>query len=321
MLAILAAGGVLTQAQVKLAAQFLIDNPEIDATSSAALLGVKGVSDGVGQIVAEQARTLNKDSSAQEMSDLAALFKQFSTSGPGSAAILAHVGPAGIIETLGLTGLLGYTDRESSADLATSVRAVFRTGEPAMAISDPAQSRAFASGLVAYLASDRPGSSWPANDPLALSYLLRDSTLSTPFLGTLGNELEAFEKSFAAHGGTWRQMSIGALGGGSFFDEAHYEAAFDPAASYMTALGKNGEASLQFFTGTGGESSADNLSSSESQDRKEYWIERRKWGHDNFDGLLGALDSATTGSQNLSHPDTAKSAATLASATLPLNLS
>jgi len=70
-------------------------------------------------------------------------------------------------------------------------------------------------------------------------------------------------------------------------------------SSYMSALGRNGEASLQFFT--------------EGDNRQQYWIQQRVWGHDDFEGLLAALDSATTDQGNLSDPTTARDAAALVS--------
>jgi len=81
-------------------------------------------------------------------------------------------------------------------------------------------------------------------------------------------------------------MSGTALGGGNLFDGEDSEGAFDPFTSYMTALGNNGEGALQFF--------------SEGDNRQEYYIGHRKWGHDNFEGLLSALDAATTDPGNLS---------------------
>src|SRR5690606_5329444 len=83
-----------------------------------------------------------------------------------------------------------------------------------------------------------------------------------------------------------------------------------PMASYMTALGNNDEAALQFFT-EGGEDE-------NGVDRQEYWIQKRLWSHDDFTGLLAALDAATTGEDNLDDPESAEKAARLMSSTVDL---
>ena len=153
----------------------------------------------------------------------------------------------------------------------------------------------------------------PTNDPYSLSYLLRDSTLSTPFLDSMGDELDHFERhDMAEYNATWRSMSQMSYGGSWIFDDGDIEGAFDPVASYMSALGNNGEASLQFFTG-GGEENPHDASGS---DRQEYWIEDRYWSHDKFDGVTAALDSATTDPVNLAEEGTARQSAELMSHTV-----
>ena len=74
--------------------------------------------------------------------------------------------------------------------------------------------------------------------------------------------------------------------------------AFDPLASYMSALGNNPTAAHSFFTGGG-------------EERVRYWVEKRHWGHDNFDGLLAALDAAITMGDNAGQPSSARLASSM----------
>ncbi len=134
---------------------------------------------------------------------------------------------------------------------------------------------------------------------LALSWLLKDQYHGTEFLDTLGDGLDEFERNGLIRGG-WQSMSDEGYSYDfiqNMFAEDDRDAAWDPMASYMSSLGQNGEASLEFFTGGEG--------------REEYWLKERFWGHDNFDSVLSALDSATTDEGNLDDPNTAKASAKL----------
>jgi|GEM_PF-3104543 hypothetical protein len=127
---------------------------------------------------------------------------------------------------------------------------------------------------------------------LALSWLLDDQYHGTPFLDTLGDRLDTFERTYP-YFHSWESIAHDHMYDGTWENlMGRDEGAFDPMASYMSALGRNGEASLQFFT--------------EGDSRQEYWIQERKWGHDDFEGLLSALDSATTDEDNLGNPDAAR---------------
>ena len=253
----------------------------------------------VGGIVAGEVRELNLDSGRDDIDRVAALLNGFARKDLVSKAILTNLGGEGMIQALSLIGDLGWSlgGSEESGRLAVGLREVFRRGESVMTEAD---SRKLARELVAYLRSDdRLDSSFSSNDPFALSYLLRDSVLSTPFLGELGNELDAFERAWTGGDGMWERLTMNPVGIGAFFDEDASGAAFDPMTSYMSALGLNGEAALQFFAGTGGLMP---LGPTEAFGRQEYWIERRLWGHDDFNGLLAALDAATTSPGHTSDP-------------------
>lgn len=195
-----------------------------------------------------------------------------------------------------------------------NLRSVFRAGEPTLADRDPEARRALARDMVGGLphpdSDDYDPDAPPASHrAYALSYMLNDSTLSTPFLDTMGDELDHYERDvMGEYNMTWRQMTMGGIGGTMPFAEGEREAAFDPMTSYMSALGHNDEAALQFFT-AGGENDHD----AGAQGRQDYWIGHRHWSHDDFDGLMSALDAATTGEDNLTVPDTAQDAGNLMS--------
>lgn len=124
---------------------------------------------------------------------------------------------------------------------------------------------------------------------LALSYLLDDQFHDDAFLETLGDRLDSFERNDLMRGG-WSSMAHDDMYGGTWENlMGGDEGAYDPMASFMSSLGKNEDASLDFFT--------------KDESRQEYWIEERFWGHDDFDGLMSALDAATTGEQNIDDPD------------------
>ncbi|WP_205649292.1 DUF6571 family protein, partial [Schaalia canis] len=217
-----------------------------------------------------------------------------------SAALLTALKAEGLIDRIGLAGGYAYMGSgEEGASFAHALREVFRKGEPHLASIDPALSRAYATSMIDFVNTARFDGAVPGNDILALSYLLHGSTLSTPFLAVVGKELEDMEKRFIQSGHSWAQATTAAKGMASLFPTEKAQAAFDPVASYMSALGNNPTAAHAFFT-TGGE------------ERVQYWVEKRRWGHDNFDGLLAALDAAITQGDNAGQPSSAR----LASSTI-----
>ncbi|MEX0428610.1 DUF6571 family protein [Nocardioides sp. DS6] len=265
----------------------------------------------LGTDVSKKISGIDKDSSDGDVRDVTALLNRFGDSGVASAAILQATGAKTLISALSLAGIRIYNnDRKTTTDFTASLRTMFRSGEPVLATQDPEASRDLARDLVKQVDLrnlDATDEDVPlANRPVALSYLLRGSTLSTPFLDTMGDELEHLERTTDDF--HWRQSTMGSLGVGAFFDPDHQDAAWDPMASYMDALGHNGKASLQFFDAGG-----DNPYGSTGDDRQKYWIGHRLWSHDDFDGLTSALDAATTNPSNLSDPTTARDAASLMS--------
>lgn len=159
----------------------------------------------------------------------------------------------------------------------------------------PRKSEKLAQEMVAYISGEEGEqySLYRSSDIYGLSYLLHENTLSTPFLLEIGQDLEAMEQGFE-NGINWRQLTNApATGGALLFAPENMEAAFDPMASYMSALGKNSEASLKFFTP---------YDSDKAIDRQEYWIQKRRWSHDEFDSLMTALDAAITHPDNVDKP-------------------
>lgn len=246
--------------------------------------------DDIGQEVADRVGSLDEDSSDEDMQRAAELLNWFAPFEEISASTTLSLGSDQMIQLLSLAGMqMGRY--EHADDLALALRGTVWSGEKGMTDQ---QRRDYATDLVDYFRErvlDHDADlTMSGNDSLALSYLLRDGDFSTAFLDTMGDELDSFERSFPP-GYSWQQMSMGALGAGALFDEDDQDSAFDPMASYMSALGNNGEASLQFFT--------------EGDDRQRYWILERKWGHDDFESLLSALDSATTDPATLENPEAA----------------
>jgi len=291
-------------------AKYLLDHKDIPADVLDTILKHdRDAADAIADVVDDKASKIDHDSSEDDVKEVVDLLNRFKDSGEASAAIVHKMGAQGLLATISIAGsrMYGGGD-ESDLELAQAVRDVFRKGEPVLADQDPTASRDLARDMVNFLKDPDRDSEQPGNDQYSLSYLLRDSTLSTPFLDTMGDELEHMERD----GGddfSWRSKGGMTYGGPWMFDEDDRDAAFDPVASYMSALGNNDEASLEFFTGGGGETPYDH----DGEDRQDYWLGHRYWGHDNFDGVVSALDSATTGANNLDDPTSSREAAELMS--------
>ena len=283
-------------------AAYLLGHKEISAAVLDAILKTdRAAATEIGKEVAEMAAAIDLDSNEGDVKDVLDLLNRFKESGEASAAIVHEMGASGLISAISIAAGRTYASSDgaqTNLDLANAVRDVFRKGEPVLASYDEEGARDLAKGMVDFLKNPETNSDQPGNDKYALSFLLRDSTLSTPFLDTMGDELEHMERDSKNGGFTWSQFGGQQYGASWLFDEADIEAAFDPMASYMSALGHNDEASLQFFTGAG-----ENPYGHDGGDRQEYWIERRLWSHDDFNGLMSALDSATTGEHTRSDPD------------------
>lgn len=251
------------------------------------------------EYIQKEVEKLGPDSNGQDFLRASALLDGVATSPPTSAALITALGAAGLIDRISMVGRHTYVGKEGSREYANSLREVFRSGEPYLAEQNPELSRKLASDMVDFIQNPDRESSDPINDTYALSFLLFDSKLSTPFLLTMGSSLESLEKKNQKIGVNWRLLGNAAHGMALLFPAGKMPAAFDPMVSYMHALGRNPEAASRFFSEGGNE-------------RNEYWIERRLWSHDKFEGLSIALNAAITEGDNLGTLESAK----LASSTL-----
>ncbi len=295
-------------------ADYVLDREDIDEALLGLILANTAVSNQVGRRISAEAQGVTKDTSPEDLRRVTDLMNRFVDNPSVAVAFVRDMPADRLVQLISLGAEMSFgSAQQGGYDFSTALRDTFRAGEGEL--SDQ-ETRAYARDLVGYFRSvyidhDQDGSG-NGNDPVSLSFLLRDSDLSTSFLDTMGDELEHFEQSLDRTD-AWRTMSATHLGGSGLFGEDAHESAFDPFSSYMTALGRNEEAALQFFT-AGGENPHD----TEAGDRQEYFIERRKWGHDDFNGLLSALDAATTGDSNLADPDSRRDAAALTAAAVEM---
>jgi hypothetical protein len=155
---------------------------------------------------------------------------------------------------------------------------------------------AYADGIVDTL-KNRTGESF------GLSQVLRFGEYDPAFLVNVGEGLYEFEKGEA--GPVWGSQLNGEVSGwriGTGDSDTKY---YDPFIGLFEAMGRNPQASLDFFNPDNGGSGA--------QDRSKYFIQERTWRADDFNALGMALDSAATGFHKSGDPN-AERAAWMASA-------
>jgi len=278
-------------------AKYLVDHPEI--TDPNILLNLDDeVEAEIGRLLADQARALIPY--PIDGAHISALTKQLDRFGLGvDGQFIKALGGA---DTLDLVNIMGaWAGGESGTEAKALAEAMRDAVGNATTVLPEADARAFANQFVDHI---KEWSDNDVNDPeanrgmglfpphLALSYLLDDQYHGTAFLDTLGDRLDDYERN-DPYFSSWSALSNDDRYSGiweNLMDSD--EGAFDPMSAYMSALGHNGDASLQFFT--------------EGNDRQEYWIHDRVWTHDDFEGLMGALDSATTDSSTIDDPDAAR---------------
>ncbi|MBV7363237.1 RAQPRD family integrative conjugative element protein [Actinomycetaceae bacterium TAE3-ERU4] len=234
---------------------------------------------------------LTLESTSEEINKATAVLEGISKSPEASAELLMTMGGEKLITRTSLSGAFTrfYDYPNESSALLHAIKKVFVNGETELGNSNPNKSKALASSLVTYISGKRIGSLYPGGDGAALSWLLCDAKLSTPFLVELGNGLDKFERSFRDHDNySWGVMTgAGPTSISEVFPKDYKLAAFDPMASYMSALGHNAKAALEFFA-------SDSMTDEQKVSRQRFWIEQRDWSHNKFTGLLSALDAATT---------------------------
>jgi hypothetical protein len=287
-------------------ASYLIDHPEI--TDPNILLNLDDeVEEEIGRQLAEYTRThmLPFPIGDESVNKLNSALDRF---GLGvQAQFIKELGGEDTLEVVTALGIQAHDDNGNRMALLNNIREAVgnATAGPFLEESEQRQlADEFVNAIEDYQekwlinSEEVRGVESPS---LALSWLLKDQYHGTEFLDTLGDRLDTFERNHIMRGG-WQAMGNEGYSYEfiqNMFGEDDREAAFDPMASYMSSLGENGEASLQFFT--------------EGDNRQEYWLKERFWGHDDFDSVLSALDSATTDEGNLEDPDAAREAAQLMS--------
>lgn len=139
-----------------------------------------------------------------------------------------------------------------------------------------------------------------------LSQVLRYGDYDSAFLVTVGEELYAFEQDQV--GPVWGTQFDGRVQSWHL-GTADDTGQFDPFVGLFGAMGRNPEAALDFLNPDSGGPIA--------TDRAEYFIEDRRWSHDDFNALGLALDAAATRFHTSSAPvELQERSAWVASATI-----
>jgi hypothetical protein len=250
----------------------------------------------LGKKFGELARRIDYDTDTGAVTELRLRLAPYVKDPDVMRGLFAQLGPKGTLEVLDRVGSLGHDEHgllERRA-LAEQLRAGLETASGAPGF--PADR--YARDLVRAVPTVQHGGP-------ALSFLLYRSHFATPFLSSMADELDQVEREDQkGRPGLWAMMAGGptALFGGFARDDA--AAGHDAMTSLMGALGRNKQASLDFFTGN-----------DEARDRQQYYIQDRTWSADEFNALGEALDA---GSTSFRDPADSRSlrAAELASATV-----
>jgi hypothetical protein len=254
------------------------------------------VKEELGRKFAELARRIDYDTDTGAVTELKRRLAPYSKDPDAMRAFFTELGPKGTLEFLDRVGSVGHDEHgllERRA-LAEQVRAGLETASGAPGF--PAVR--YARDLVRAVPTVQHGGP-------ALSFLLYHSHYATPFLSAAGDELDQVERQDQkGRPGLWAMMAGGptALFGGFARDDA--AAGHDVMTSLMGALGRNKQASLDFFTGN-----------PEARDRQRYYIQDRTWSADEFNALGEALDAGSTSYRDPADPRALR-AAELASATV-----
>lgn len=276
----------------------LLSDPDLSVEEiesiAAALAGERRTRQVLAAYVAGVLDGLTLDASGTQIARAGALLRGMSVSADASAVFLRRVPAEDLIDRVALAGLFAYSGKFADANgYIHGLREVFRVGEPCLAQSDPAFVKQYAHDLFDATLTPKRVEPTTGNATFALSYLLRDSALSSEFLLTVGARLESFEREFPDPAVGW--LAIGQQGRGmaGFFPADKHGSASDASAALMSAFGKSPQASLEFF------SSFDPQTMSAPTDRQRYWLAERPWGEDGFESITAALDAATTTPGNI----------------------
>lgn len=225
--------------------------------------------------------------------------------------------PAGLLDLMSEAADVYYGNNDISIDLRTSLLEHLKAGlHTADASWTGPESSAYAAALVGAATGEGEGA-WDYENSFraggALSYLLYDSEFSNPFLTTVGEGIDAYERVTSdGRPGLWMSRVMGMNTWYGYFPDGVVSASWDPAVSLMSAFGNNPEVSLDFFMK---DSSGGSVS-----ERQMYWLHDRTWTDDQFSHLSEALLAATTDPTLIQPWDSASAAqaALLASHTINL---
>ncbi len=278
-------------------AQWLIDHPDVGPGLAINL--DESQQQAVAQHLVDRANAIGDDSSPEELGDLDGLLTTWQGSLGVTEDFYELMGPSSLLELYDDIGIIVYSDSDGLQPGQGLAGTLQRGLELSTAMWTSTQARDYARSLVASIDDGELGE----DRALALSYLLHDGHYSDGFLEGAGDGLDAYERlNEDFPDGGWRMRSSGPSGLSWLFTEDDVEAAFDPMASYMSALGNNGSASLDFFS-----------DDEHGADRQRYYLLERLWGHDDFEGITAAVDSATTDFGSFSDVEDRQDAAGLVS--------
>lgn len=249
-----------------------------------------------------------------------ALFQRWQFDPATMASFQNTLGPENTLRTLSAwadrpvdlpTGQQVSKDQQA---LVAAMRQSLVTANEPGGFSD-AESVAFAHGLVkaATIPADDYYGRGPYNPSGALNYLLYDQKFNDPFIRTMADDLDQYERQDNdGHSGLWSNRPDQDV---SFDDYMNwgttdpYSGNADPMTGLMSAMSHNPSVALDFF--------ADDDAGKGETPRAEYYIKDRNWDRDDYQGISQVLDAASTDpSVTQGSPEHQTAAAKLASQTV-----
>jgi hypothetical protein len=259
----------------------------------------QSILDAIGAILADKTTdaVFEYGTGPDDLADLTKLLERIGDIDGVDAAFVDSLGGEGLLDVISrlASAHTGGLSDPNNAIVVGLMGALKRSTETATEQMTPAQQRELADELIDALRDD-PGDGVLPEDRAeyvlvnargtTLSYLLQDGCYETEFLDEVGGRLDSLEREEGLGYDHW-----------IYFDHTTFQIASvlfdtndvpnsdrDVMTSYMSALGNNGEAALDFFT-------ADDQGPGS---RADYYLKHRGWAHDRFDSLLAAVDAATT---------------------------
>ncbi len=275
-------------------------------TNTKDLLG-ETLAEQAGQIMPQRVDQFNKFSEllANWVDDPAVMESMYTTLGPdGTLAVLST--SASDAEGYGLK----YDDQQKLLDL-------LRDGLET-ATTDPSfPDTTFAQGLVDEATRD-PDDLYRNSDFIgynpsgALAFLLSDGTYDRPFLETVAEGLDEYERvDMNGSSGLWGSRPDNGADFSSFLDWGSPYDNLDPMTGLMSAMENDPELALDFFSDNDDpDKPGEGINS-----RAYYYINERNWNQDGYQAITGVIDAAATDPENIADPESqdAQNASRLAS--------